>query len=184
MKGNRAIITAVVILLVFITGWWLFRRARSGETIELLTRFDAAEKGPTPETFSLTEVTIDGDTKRAIAVAPSVGTRLKYFVRIPDNGWLSVNLGLKPEAWQQEGDGVLFRVIVSDGRASDTLFTHYMNPFGNPTDRKWIPVLVDLSAYAGEQVELMFNTNASQPNKHGDLRNDLAVWGAPAIVVR
>jgi hypothetical protein len=184
MKGNRAVVTVAVIVLVFAAGWWLLRRGRSGESIELLSRFDAAEKRPSPETFSVTDITIDGDSKTAIAVAPSVATRLKYVVRIPDDGWLSVNLGLKPEAWQLEGDGVLFRVIVSDTRASDTLFTQHVNPFGTPTDRKWIPVFVDLSAYAGEEVELYFNTNASPPNKEGDLRNDLAVWGAPAIVVR
>jgi hypothetical protein len=59
-----------------------------------------------------------------------------------------------------------------------------VNPYGTPTDRKWTPVMVDLSSYAGEEVEIIFNTYASPPRKETDLRNDLAVWGAPEIVVR
>ena len=37
----------------------------------------------------------------------------------------------------------------------------------NQTDRKWIPVMVDLSAYAGEEVDVIFNTYASAPGKAG-----------------
>ncbi len=44
--------------------------------------------------------------------------------------------------------------------------------------------MVDLSAYAGEEVDLIFNTYAQPPGQRGDIRNDLAVWGAPEIVVR
>jgi hypothetical protein len=117
-------------------------------------------------------------------VAPTVGTRITYKIRVPDDGWLRVAVGLKQEAWTLEGDGVRFRAIVSDGRASDELFVQDLNPFLNPTDRKWISLTVDLSAYAGEEVDLMFNTNASTPGKTGDVRNDLAVWGAPEIFIR
>jgi hypothetical protein len=93
-------------------------------------------------------------------------------------------VALKPEAWQLEGDGVRFMVIVSDGRASDVLFTMDINPFANQAERKWIPTMVDLSAYSGEEVDIIFNTYASPPTGTGDVRNDLAVWGAPEIVVR
>jgi hypothetical protein len=184
MKANRSLIIVIGVVVVLILGWWLVRRSGGGEAIDLLTRFDAAERRPAPQVFTIEDVTINGETKKSIAVAPSVGTRMKYRIRIPDDGWLRVNLGLKPEAWQQEGDGVRFMVLVSDGRASDELFTQDVNPFGTPTDRKWIPVMVDLSSYAGEEVEVIFNTYASGPRKQSDLRNDLAVWGAPEIVVR
>ena len=68
--------------------------------------------------------------------------------RIPPDAWLRVHVGLKPESFTAEGDGVLFFVVISDGRASDALFEHYVNPFANPGERKWIPVMVDLSALA------------------------------------
>jgi hypothetical protein len=184
MKGNRSLFIAIGVVALLVLGWWLFRRGAHGGAIDLMTRFDAAEKRPSPDLFKIEDITINGETKKAISVAPSAGTRLKFRVRIPDDGWLRVHLGLKPEAWQQEGDGVRFMVLVSDGRASDELFTQDVNPFGNQTDRKWIPVMVDVSQYAGEEVEVIFNTYASPPRKQGDLRNDLAVWGAPEIVVR
>jgi hypothetical protein len=184
MKGNRSIFIAIVVVVILVLGWWLVRRSSESGGIDLLTRFDGAEKRPDPNVFKIEDVTINGETKRSIAVTPSVGTRLVFKTRIPDDGWLRVFMGLKPESWTQDGDGVRFMVLVSDGRASDELFTQDVNPHGNEPDRKWTPVMVDLSAYAGEEVDVIFNTFASPPNKVGDLRNDLAVWGAPEIVIR
>lgn len=184
MKGNRSILIAVGVVVVLVLGWWLVRRGGDTGAIDLLARFETAEKRPNPEIFTLEDVTIDGETKRSISVAPTVGSRMIFKTRIPDDGWLRVFMALKPEAWTQEGDGIRFMVLVSDGRASDELFTQDLNPYGNQSDRKWTPVMVDLSAYAGEEVDVIFNTFASPPRKVGDLRNDLAVWGAPEIVIR
>ena len=111
-------------------------------------------------------------------------TRITYKVRIPDDAWMRVSVGMKPESWTQEGDGVLFRFGASDGRTYDELFTQHVNPFANAGDRKWIQVWVDLSAYAGEDMELIFNTNTSPAGKGNDPRNDHALWGEPAIVIR
>ena len=89
-------------------------------------------------------------------------------MRIPDDGWLMVSLGHEAGSrGSKEGDGVLFTVGVSDGRTFEELFTQHIDPFHNKSDRRWVPVLVDLSAYAGEEVELIFNTNASPPGKAG-----------------
>jgi hypothetical protein len=184
MKGNRSIFIVVGVVAVLIHGWWLLRRGGQGGTVDLLTRFDAAEKRPNPSVFTVEDVTINGDTKKSIAIAPTVGSRVIFKARVPDDGWLRVFMGTKPESWTQEGDGVRFMVLVSDGRASDELFTQDVNPFAKQADRKWTPVMVDLSAYAGEEVDIIFNTFASPPGKVGDIRSDLAVWGDPEIVVR
>ena len=184
MKGNRSLFIAVGVIAVLILGWWLFSRGRSSGAISLIDRFETAEKKPNPGVFAIEDVTINGETKKSIAVAPGMGSRLIFKSRIPDDGWLRVSVGLKQEAWTQEGDGVRFMALVSDGRASDELFVQDVNPFLNQTDRKWIPVMVDLSAYAGEVVDVIFNTYGSGPGKGADLRNDLAVWGSPEIVIR
>jgi hypothetical protein len=184
MKGNRAVLAAVVIVIVLIVGWRLFWRGGQLSSVQLLDRFTEAKKQPDdPALYSIVDATLNGDTKRSIAVAPTVGTRITWSVPIPDDGWLSVNVGLKPEAWTQEGDGVLFYVGVSDGRAFEPLFTQHVHPFANQGDRKWIPVMVDLSAYAGEQVDLIFNTRSGQPEK-GDVRADFALWGEPHVLQR
>ena len=184
MKGNRTLFIAVGAVAALVLGWWLFGRGSGVGAVDLIERFPAAEKRPDAGLFAVEDVTLSGETRKAIAIAPTVGTRITFKVRIPDDGWLRVSVGLKQEAWTQEGDGVRFRAIVSDGRASDELFVQDVNPFLNQTDRKWIPLMVDLSAYAGEEVDVMLNTNASTPGRVGDVRSDLAVWGAPEIVVR
>ena len=184
MKGNRAVLTAVVVLLVIIAGWWLLRRSGSGGAVDLLTQFETADRRPAGGTFSVVDATLNGESKKAISVPAGSGTRITWKVRVPDDGWLKVDLGLKPEAWDKEGDGVKFLVLVSDGKASEELFSQIVNPFGNQADRRWIPVMVDLSAYGGEEVDLMFNTYASPPGKPADDRNDMPLWGAPEIVIR
>ena len=126
--------------------------------------------------------TIEGETLKAISVnAPS---RLVYKVRVPQDGWLRTSLALKPDAWTKEGDGVLFRIGISDGRNYEQLLNQHVNPFKVQADRRWIPVNLDLSAYSDQDVEVIFNTNGSVPGTGSDTRNDMALWGAPQIYVR
>ena len=180
MKTNRAVLTAVVILVVLVTGWWMFRRG-GAERIDLLAQYDQAVKKGSGD-FAVVDATLAGDTKRAIA-APANG-RIVFRVRVPDDGWLKVSLGVKPEAWTTEGNGVYFYAGVSDGRAFEKLFDQTLNPFANPSERRWIPVTVDLSAYAGEEMEVILNTVASGPGGPPDDRGDMPLWGAPEIVRR
>jgi hypothetical protein len=179
MRANRAVVTAAL-------GLSLLAGACSGggERVDMIAAFDQLQKKPDPALFKVADVALNNETMRAIEVAPVAGTRLIWKVRVPEDGWLHVSVGLKPEAWEKEGDGVLFMVGVSDGRAYDQLFTQHVDPYGNPADRRWIPVKVDVSAYGGEEVDVILNTVASPPKREGDLRNDLAVWGAPQLVVQ
>ena len=179
MKMNRAVLTAVVILIVAVAGWWVFRRGNA-ERIDLLTLYDSAIKQG--GAFSIVDATLAGETKRAV-FAPANG-RITFKCRVPDDGWLKVWLGLKPEAWDKEGNGVFFLAGVSDGRAFEKLFEQTLNPFANPSERRWIPVTVDLSAYAGEEMEIILNTRAGKDAGATDDRNDLPLWGAPEIVRR
>ena len=182
MKGNRAVLTAIVLLVLIIAGWWLFKRSNRGPSIDLIASFNTAQKKPAEGTFEVVDANLNGDSKRAIFTKPA--SRMIWKIRIPDDGWLMVSLGMKPESWEQEGDGVLFRIGVSDGRTFEDLLTQHMDPFHNKSDRRWVPVVVDLSAYAGEEVEVIFNTNVSVPGKPDDARNDTALFATPEIVIR
>ena len=179
---NRAVLTAVVLLVLIILGVWLFKRSNRGPAIDLIATFESAQKRPAGGTFEIVDADLNGDKKRAIFTAPA--SRIIWKIRIPDDGWLMVSLGLKPESWDKEGDGVLFRIGVSDGRVFEDLLTHHVDPFHNKGERRWVPVAVDLSAFAGEEVELIFNTNLSVPGKPDDGRGDTALFGAPEIVIR
>jgi len=181
MKTNRAVLTAIVVVIVAVAGWWMFHRG-SAERIDLLTMYDnATKKGGQ---FSLVDATLEGDAKKAILAPPN--GRIIFHVRVPDDGWLKVSLGLKPEAWTTPGDGVYFYAGVSDGRAFEKLFDQTVNPYANKAERKWIPVSVDLSSYGGQEVDVVLNTLASNPVGGGqpDDRGDLPLWGAPELVRR
>ena len=66
MKGNRAALTAVVVLVLVIAGWWLFKRSGGGEPVDLIAAFATAEKRPATGTFEVIEADLNGDKKRAI----------------------------------------------------------------------------------------------------------------------
>jgi len=182
MKGNRAILTAIVVVVLVIGGWWLFKRTSRGAAIDLISTFDTATKKPSDSAFQIVDMDLNGERKHAIFTTPP--TRLIWKVKIPDDGWIKASLGMKPESWDKEGDGVLFRIGVSDGRAFEDLLTLHVDPFHNKSDRRWIPVAVDVSQYAGEEVEVIFNTNNSMPGKGDDRNNDTALFAEPLIVVR
>jgi len=182
MKGNRAAVAAVVVVVLVITSWWLFKRGGGASTVDLIEQFPTAEKRPPGGKFEVIEAELDGVKHKAIFTLPE--TRIIWKLRVPDDAWLRVSVGMKPESWTAEGDGVLFHVGVSDGRTFDELFIQHVNPYLNAGERRWIPVVVDLAPYAGEEIQLIFNTNNSQPGKGDDDRNDLALWGAPVITTK
>lgn len=152
--------------------------------MDLVKEFDQAkDKRPSAASFSLVDVTINGETKRAIFTQPAPQTRIIWHFTVPDDAWFTASLGLKPEAWTMGGDGVLFLVGVSDNNGHfEQLLNVPINPAGNPSDRIWHNVTVDLSPYAGQTVDLICNTYSGTPG-HDDRTGDLAVWGSPRIVV-
>jgi hypothetical protein len=178
MKSSRAVLTAIVLILVVLGGWWVFHR-RGGDHVDLLAQFDQATKKPNAAAFQIVDATLAGETKKAIFAPPN--GRIIFHVRIPDDGWLRLSLGMKPESWDKEGNGVYFNAGVSDGKSFEQLFTQTVNPFKNAAERRWIPVSVDLAAYAGEEVDVILNTVSSGPGLPPDERNDLPLWGAPII---
>lgn len=174
MKGIRGALIAVALL-----------GAGCGEnvaSVDLIQEFTAATKAPAGGTFETIDAELNGETRRAIHAPPP--TRITWKVKVPDDAWLKVAVGTKPESWTAEGNGVLFLVGVSDGKRFDELFRQHVNPFGNAGDRKWVPVWVDLSAYAGEEIDLIFNTRSGPDGQGDDPRNDHPLWGNPEIIVR
>src|SRR3954468_4819742 len=168
MKSNRAVLTAIVVLVVLAAGWWLFHRGSSAK-VDLLTQFQKAKKQGGE--FALADATLAGESKQAIAAPPN--GRITFHPGVPDGGWLRGWLGMKPESWDKDGNGVLFFAGVSDGRSFEKLFEQVLNPRANSSERRWIPVAVDLSAYAGEEMDIILNTRASPAGAAEDTRNDL-----------
>ena len=141
---------------------------------------NATQQRPSPESFLVQDIRLNGETKRSIYVAEP--SRLIFTETMPADAWLSVNLGVREAAWEREGGGVLFMVGVSHAGRYQELVSLVVNPRANPADRQWLPVLLDLSPWAGLQVELILNPR--EPHEGAGIVNHLAVWGAPAIVTR
>jgi hypothetical protein len=182
MTKNRWIIAIIAVIVVGIAAVWLLRRREAGPPVtDLLTLFPTAQKQPAGADFALKDVTINGETKKAIGV--TTATRIIFKVTLPNDAWLRTSIALDAKAWNAEGDGVLFLIGVSDGRSYEPLFQQHVDPFHSSGDRRWIPVAIDLSAYGGREMDLIFNTRASLPGAN-DPRNDDALWGAPAIYLR
>jgi len=156
----------------------------------LLDTLDQAERRPLGATFDLATVTLSGETHRAVATPG--GSRITWELHLPDRAVLQVLVALKEEAWTIEGDGVLFRVGIAEGRTHEDLLTRVVNPYGQPDDRKWIPLTVDLGAYSGFKWSLFYhprgllwrivlNTNAGLPGST-DSRGDMPLWAEPRIL--
>lgn len=180
MARYRWLILGALTGVIALVAWWSLSAGGGTQAIDLLARFESAVRRPSPDVFVVQDISIGGTPKPSIAVTQA--SRIIWTEVIPPHGWLEVSLGLREEAWAREGDGVLFRVGISRAGVYDELVSLVVNPFANPADRQWYPVLLDLSPYAGESVEIIFNTNAGVNSENA--ANDLAVWGEPRLVVR
>lgn len=183
-KTHLAFIAVVVVAAV---AYWFWSRS-GGEAValDLVAAAQTAEFRPAErkaEMFKIGPQTIGGETKPAVFT--HAASRLIFKdVTVPDNGRFRAFIAVDESAWTQEAsDGVLFRFAVNDGRY-DELLNQHVDPRHNANDRGWLPVDIDLSAYAGQKVELIFNTNTSLPNRGDNGAYDQAIWGAPAIVSR
>lgn len=96
-------------------------------SVDLIAQLQTAEKRPASGTFEVVDAELNGEKRRAIYTVPE--SRITWKVRVPDDAWLRVMVGMKPDSYTTEGDGVLFRVGVSDGRGYEPLFQQHVNPF-------------------------------------------------------
>ena len=125
------------------------------------------------------------------AIATESISRVTWQLSLPDKAVLETAIALKPEAWTQPGNGVLFRIGIAEGRTYEELFTRVVDPFHVADDRRWISVTIDLARYSGSQWSLfyhparltwrlIFNTNSGPPGTD-DRAADLPLWGQPVV---
>lgn len=154
----------------------------SSRGLDLVDQFDGAQKQSNlglHQAFSVGEFTIGGEKRRGVFCHPT--SQITWKVTVPERGRFQVAIGMGEEAYSAPGDGARFRIGVIEGGRYAPLFERHLNPAVWAADRGWQPVDVDLSAYAGRQVDLVLNTHASADGE-ADPRNDFAIWGSPAIV--
>jgi tetratricopeptide (TPR) repeat protein/O-antigen ligase len=125
--------------------------------------------------------TIDGDQRRVLFMHPD--SRARYVVKVPEGAVLAFDVATAPESWGQPGDGVTFAVYVDDGQWTmdgvRRLFSTYIDPKCDKDDRRWHSYAVDLRAYGGQTVNVIFETGGGPAD---DARYDWAGWGAPRLL--
>jgi hypothetical protein len=171
-------------VVALVVAYLALRPAGDRVAMDLVEQLPTAkDRRPSPDVFSVVDATLGGTREKAILSRQPA--RIKYNLTVPDEAWLKFSLGLLEESWTVPGDGVLFQIGVSSGPDYVELLSLVVNPFGNPSDRGWQPLVLDLSQFAGENVDLIFNTYASPPpDTEKDRNGDAALWGAPRIVIR
>jgi hypothetical protein len=194
MKKTHLVFIAVVVIAALAFYFW---RNRGGADVAIdLAAIAAPEQtGDAPgfefrpgdkkaSMFKVGPETIGGQTRQNVIFSHASSRLIFSDQQIPDNGRLRAWIAVKEEAWTQDAsDGVLFRFGVDDGRYEE-LLNQMVDPRHNANDRGWLPVDIDLSAYAGQKVKLIFNTNASLPTKGDNPAYDFALWGDPAVVTK
>jgi hypothetical protein len=140
----------------------------------------------TTQTWSLLDpITGHNDQRHVLYQHPpeSGNQEVIYDVVVPTAGALRFAIALSPEVWSPEnGDGVRFEVYVADANTpqeGQLVFTRYINPKFNVTDRRWRNFLVDLSDWDGKEVRLSLLTDAGEA---GDWSFDWAGWAEPQVV--
>ena len=111
--------------------------------------------------------------RRTLPAAPP--SRLRYVVDVPSGAHLTFACGIAPA--RHRHPGVAFVVTARARGRESRVFSQMLDPLNNPQHRLWVDADVDLSAFAGPDVELIFETHGYEEN--GDV--DVAYWGAPAL---
>ena len=106
--------------------------------------------------------------------APSGSTALVYPVRIEPHSVLRADLAMAPQAWDREGDGVVYSVYVEDEAGMHLLHSRYVDPKHHQADRSWLPLQVDLAPFGGKLVRVILVAGSGPA---GDRRYDWAGWG-------
>lgn len=97
-------------------------------------------------------------------------------VRVPEQGWLDVGIGLIPVEGEPVS-AVTFAVSIESGGASEEVFSRELSTgdFANLLESHWVDERVDLSQWAGQEVRFGFFASAAGAPYPG------ARWAAPIL---
>jgi hypothetical protein len=152
---------------------------REGVAYDFASRLAEAEiESPSPEHVRKGAFIIGGEQRAVLFEHPD--SRVGYSVEVSEDMLLSFGVATDPESWRMPGDGVCFAVYVRTDQSEKKAFELYLDPKNEILDRRWRSHVLDLNAYAGQQVTLIFETGGG-PN--GDSRYDWAGWGEPKLLV-
>lgn len=117
-------------------------------------------------------ITLDTQTHEAL-----YGTQPPWELTVPERGVLDLHLGMLPRSWEEGRKGeVRFVVEMETNSEGVTLADELLSPSAVEPHRFWLPLSLDLSKYAGQQVRLRLRTEHGESPHH-----DYAFWGNPMV---
>ncbi|TDI93222.1 MAG: hypothetical protein E2O76_17655 [Caldithrix sp.] len=124
------------------------------------------------------KLTINGEERTVLFEHPNSEVAFRDIV-INKNTQLKFGIGIEERAWDKRGDGVFFEICLVDEKLRNTLlFLEYIDPKNHAEYRGWLDEQIDLSAFAGQKVILIFKTT-SGPKGNADF--DWAGWSNPEL---
>ncbi len=158
-----------------------------------------------PGTFMQMTADIGGDQKPAwLQVSPS---SVLFRLQLPYGRCrLKAAIAMPASSWDKPGDGVLCKILIDNilveniftqiaaVRVSElreflrprtfffkepsTYFNQFIDPVHDHAARSWQDISVDLSAFAGQVVDIIFEVGGGPVN---DNQNDEVLWANPVI---
>ncbi|MBV9677157.1 MAG: YfhO family protein [Acidobacteriaceae bacterium] len=120
------------------------------------------------------DLAIRGDAREGLGEHPPYA-RLPYRLQVGNARTFRFSYALDPAVFDKTAsDGVGFSVEVeTPSGAISKVFSNYIDPKHNPSERRWMDGAVDLSKYQGQSIRLLFSTD---PGPKGDSAFDWAAW--------
>ncbi|MDD5085820.1 MAG: YfhO family protein, partial [Candidatus Omnitrophica bacterium] len=153
------------------------------------------ESSVSVETFTI------GDDGRSVIFSRGAA-EVRYKLKVPPSAVLDFGIGLKPVSWKEKkyyafGDfavklsplrylysetmGVQFDIFLTTNGKEERIFSEFLDPANDPSERKWFDFKIDLSASAGKEAEIVFKTS-SAPKSNGYY--DRAGWSSPRLTIK
>jgi len=161
-------------------------RAPQPIDIDLLSTLALAEKRPpasADNAFFVRDVQVGGRTIPAVFVPQP--SRVTWTVRIPRRATLTAYAGLMPDGSGKYAGDAVFRVGVSGGKLYEKVYERRLTPNTVEADRAFVPITVDLSAWAGWQWSLFYRPSETAWgivfSVDGTKSSDTPLWVAPSI---
>lgn len=147
---------------------------------DLIENRHVTERLVDPALMKLERWNILSEERQVLFVHPSSSgsTTLVYPIKIEPRTALRARLAIAPQAWEQEGDGVVYSIFVEDEAGIHLVYSQYVDPKHQEADRRWLPIEVDLKDFSGKLVRLILEVNSGPA---GDQRFDWAGWGEPRL---
>ncbi len=163
----------------------VFSREPHGPLVTALARRERAHPPGTP---TLPQGAVDGPAQWRLwpfgtVLATPIGAPTSLTLDVPPDGaTLELEWGVNPERWLSSYAGPFrFRITATQtgGGTSVVLLDGDADPDRVLADRRWTSARLDLSRYAGRQVQLALRIDAASPI---DDPLDLAGWREPRLV--